>query len=361
MTENNIEFFLSNQFTFEKTSLQSTMEEANEEELINTIKNGSNTINGYMKAKWWHAYFILCDKYNITKFSLTKEGIYQGKLNTILRAFKTNDLVINNNTIVESRKIRFHGKLILTNAQIQSYVGTASESSNSKISTSFSAVTQKSEECKYNFFIIYNIIENISKYLLFLSNDPSMSSILSDILPYTCGLAKASSVKHKEKAKRGIKYKNPIFSPVINIDKKRGVGKNGKPYDFNTQVLNGRDTYREGTKLMHRSISYYNPSTNETDLTVLVNAFTAGSECAMQIEWNNVSSNKFIVCKPEINFVMVTTNESYTKLGDPFAEDAPESDTPGLIKSGFNSRVVEDDDKSELSFGSEDTNILLSS
>lgn len=362
MGDNTINVYLSNQFTFDKTSLQSAVEELNEQELINIVKSKSNIVNQCMKANWWHAYFLLCEKHNINKFVLTKKDIFQNKLTSILRHFRTSELVIDGVHVADEMKVKFHGKLILTKSEPMSYpVSTPQEIPKSKFNTTFSLASQKTEECLYNFYMLYNIVENISKYLSFLSEDSSMSSILSDILPYSCGMSKASSVKHKEKSKRGIKYKNPVFTPVINIDKKRGIAaKTGRPYDFNTQVLNGNDKYIEGSKVLHRPITYYNPTTNVTDLTILSNAFTNGSECLLQIEWPSVASNKYIVCKPEINFVLVTTNESYSRSGDPFAEDATESDINSLSDKPVVYKNVEDDRESELSFRSEETDLILS-
>ena len=82
----------------------------------------------------------------------------------------------------------------------------------------------------------------------------------------------------------------------------------------------------------------------------------------MQIEWPNVSSNKFIVCKPEINYILVKSNENSTRLSDPFAEDATESDITTLSEKTESKLVIEEDDRgSELSFRSEETDLILSS
>jgi hypothetical protein len=360
MTENTIENYLKHNFTFEKTTMQIEMENMSDDELINVIKDQNNTVTQCMKAKWCHAYFLLCDRHNITKFMLTKEGIYQSTMNTILKSFKTVNLIVNGNKVIESRRIKFHGKLILSASSLRAFAGKDNDASNSKFTTSFSNGFQNTEETKYNFYIIYEIIENISKYLLLLSEDQTMSSILSDVLPYSCGMGKASSTKHKDKAKRNIPYKNPIFNPAFNVDKPRGIGKNGKPYDFNTRVLNGNDFYIEGTKKIHKPISYYNPNTHVVDLSVLTNAFTPRSECLLQLDWENVSSNKYIVCKPSITFILVMTNKSSQFSGDPFAEDATESEIMSLHKPNIPSRLVEvSDDKSEASFGS-DADLLLS-
>jgi len=363
MTENTIENYLKHKFNFEKTSIQNEVENLTDDELINIIKNESNIVTQCMKAKWWHAYFLLCERHNITKFMLTKDGIYQSSLNTVLRSFKTVDLIVNGNKVAVSRKIKFHGKFILSSSNLKAFANKDNDSSNSKFSISFSGGAQNTEETKYNFYIIYEIIENISKYLLFLSEDSTMSSILSDVLPYSCGMSKATSTKHKEKTKRNVPYKNPIFNPSFNVDKPRGISKNGKSYDFNTRVLNGNDYYIEGTKKIHKPISYYNPNTHIVDLSVLTNSFTPRSECLLQLEWNNVSSNKFIVCKPDITFILVTTNQSSQFSGDPFAEDATESELMSLHKPNLPSKLVEvSDDKSEVSFGSaSDTDLLLSS
>jgi len=341
--------------------MQIEVENLSDEELIEIIKSRSNSVNQYMKAKWWHAYLLLCDRHNITKFLLTKEGIFQSSMNSVLRSFKTVDLIINNQKVVDSKKIRFHGKLILSAGGLKPSMGKDNEANSPKFAASFSNGSQNTEESKYNFYVIYEIIESISKYLLLVINDSSMEKIFSDLSPYTCGMAKASSPKHRDRSKRNILYKNPIFNPVFNVDKARGVSKAGKPYDFNTKVLNGNDFYIEGTKKIHKPISYYNPSTNVVDLSVLTNAFTRGSECLIQMDWNSVSSNKYIVCKPEITFIMVKTNQSNYNSSDPFAEEATEDELSSLNISKSASKVIdESDDKSEVSFSS-DADLLLSS